>query len=345
MKKNEKKKVAVTWIFAILSIAAIAGLVVFAFLSAGLKGVASDFTPEGPVLSAVLGGLTFKFIQGFAFPGSLLPLAAAIAVYLGGLLFLIGLIVIIAKKSPRFLILPFVVLLAFVAAAYGFIVYENAVPAAERTFANINHTILVILVPALVVLAILCCVFQFAFPKNLKKAAAAEVPAEPKAEEAAPVAEEAPIEEAKPEEKPAPEEEKPAEKPVESGYQYEPAAAVAAPVEEEKPAEEPAPAPEKKPAPAAKKPAQRKVLVVKKNQAAPAPAAKPAKPATFNGGARVYHISKHTSGQWQIKLATSDKVIKILPTQAEAIAYAKGLVESRGGSVRVHSVKGKIRKE
>lgn len=344
MKKNEKKKVAVTWIFAILSIAAIAGLVVFAFLSAGLKGVASDFTPEGPVLSAVVGGLTFQFIQGFAFPGSLLPLAAAVAVYLGGLLFLIGLIVIIAKKSPRFLILPFVVLLAFVAAAYGFIVYENAVPAAERTFANVNHTIPVILVPALVVLAIVCCVFQFAFPKNLKKAAAAEAPAEPKAEEAAPVAEEAPIEEAKPEEKPAPEEEKPEEKPVESGYQYEPAAA-AAPAEEAKPEEKPAPAPEKKPAPAVKKPAQRKVLVVKKNQPAAAPAPKAAKAATFNGGARVYHISKHPSGQWQIKLATSDKVIKVLPTQAEAIAYAKGLVESRGGSVRVHSVKGKIRKE
>ena len=213
MKKNEKKKVAVTWIFAILSIAAIAGLVVFAFLSAGLKGVASDFTPEGPVLSAVVGGLTFQFIQGFAFPGSLLPLAAAVAVYLGGFLFLIGLIVIIAKKSPRFLILPFVVLLAFVAAAYGFIVYENAVPAAERTFANVNHTIPVILVPALVVLAIVCCVFQFAFPKNLKKEAAEEI-AEPKAEEPAPVAEEAPIEEAKPEEKPAPEEEKPEEKPI-----------------------------------------------------------------------------------------------------------------------------------
>ena len=344
MKKNEKKKVAVTWIFAILSIAAIAGLVVFAFLSAGLKGVASDFTPEGPVLSAVVGGLTFQFIQGFAFPGSLLPLAAAVAVYLGGFLFLIGLIVIIAKKSPRFLILPFVVLLAFVAAAYGFIVYENAVPAAERTFANVNHTIPVILVPALVVLAIVCCVFQFAFPKNLKKEAAEEI-AEPKAEEPAPVAEEAPIEEAKPEEKPAPEEEKPEEKPVESGYQYEPAPVAAAPAEEAKPDEKPAPAPEKKPAPAAKKPAQRKVLVVKKNQAAAAPAPKAAKAATFNGGARVYHISKHPSGQWQIKLATSDKVIKILPTQAEAIAYAKGLVESRGGSVRVHSVKGKIRKE
>ena len=338
MKKNEKKKVAVTWIFAILSIAAIAGLVVFAFLSDGLKAVASNFTPEGPVLTAVLGGLTFQFIQGFAFPGSLLPLAAAIAVYLGGLLFLIGLIVIIAKKSPRFLILPFIVLLAFVAAAYGFIVYENAVPAAERTFANINHIIPVILVPALVVLAIICCVFQFAFPKNLKKAAAAEEAAEPKEEIA-------PAEEAKPEEQPAPEEEKPAEKPVESGYQYEPAAAAPAPAEEAKPEEEPAPAPEKKPAPAPKKPAQRKVLVVKKNQPAPAPVAKPAKASSFNGGARVYHISKHPSGQWQIKLATSDKVIKILPTQAEAIAYAKGLVESRGGSVRVHSVKGKIRKE
>ena len=162
MNKNEKKKVVATWIFAVLSIAAIAGLVVFAMITEGLKAVASNFTPEGPVIGTLMAGLTFKFVQGFEFPASLLPLSAAIAVYLGGLLFLIGLIVVIAKKSPRFLILPFVVLLDFVAAAYGFIIYENAVPVAERTFANINHTLLVILVPALVVLAIICCVFQFA---------------------------------------------------------------------------------------------------------------------------------------------------------------------------------------
>ena len=58
---------------------------------------------------------------------------------------------------------------------------------------------------------------------------------------------------------------------------------------------------------------------------------------------RTYHVTKQPSGQWQVKLAGSNKAIKLFPTQREAIAYARGLCESRGGSYRIHSVKGKIR--
>lgn len=59
--------------------------------------------------------------------------------------------------------------------------------------------------------------------------------------------------------------------------------------------------------------------------------------------ARTYHVTKQPSGKWQVKLAGSNKIIKTFDTQREAIAFAKGLVESRGGSYRIHSVKGKIR--
>lgn len=66
----------------------------------------------------------------------------------------------------------------------------------------------------------------------------------------------------------------------------------------------------------------------------------------YEGRARVYHISKQqTSGKWQVKLATGKKAIKLFRTQAEAIAYAKELIGTQGGSIRIHSLKGKLRKE
>ena len=69
-------------------------------------------------------------------------------------------------------------------------------------------------------------------------------------------------------------------------------------------------------------------------------------PKKYKDGARVYHISrsKFVSRSWQIKLANGEKAIKIFPTQAEAIAYAKQLVKSQGGSIRIHSMKGQLRK-
>lgn len=66
----------------------------------------------------------------------------------------------------------------------------------------------------------------------------------------------------------------------------------------------------------------------------------------YKDGARTYHISRHMlSQQWQVKLAHGEKAIKLFATQAEAITFAKGLVKTQGGSIRVHSLKGKIRKQ
>ena len=65
----------------------------------------------------------------------------------------------------------------------------------------------------------------------------------------------------------------------------------------------------------------------------------------YKDGARTYHISRHLlSQQWQVKLAHGEKAIKLFATQAEAIRFAKDLVKTQGGSIRVHSLKGKIRK-
>jgi hypothetical protein len=61
---------------------------------------------------------------------------------------------------------------------------------------------------------------------------------------------------------------------------------------------------------------------------------------------RIYHVAKRDSdGKWQVKLANGEVAIKLFDTQAEAISYADGLSKSQGGSVRVHSLKGKMRKK
>ena len=61
-------------------------------------------------------------------------------------------------------------------------------------------------------------------------------------------------------------------------------------------------------------------------------------------GPRIYHISKREDKMWQVKFANGKKAIKLFNTQAEAIVFAKKLAKSQDGSIRVHSVKGKIRK-
>lgn len=61
--------------------------------------------------------------------------------------------------------------------------------------------------------------------------------------------------------------------------------------------------------------------------------------------ARVYHVSRRADlNKWQVKMAGGDKAIKLFNTQKEAIDYAESLAKSQNGSVRVHSVAGKIRK-
>ena len=60
---------------------------------------------------------------------------------------------------------------------------------------------------------------------------------------------------------------------------------------------------------------------------------------------RVYHISKRKDGKWQVKFANGKKAIRLFPTQAEAIVFAKKLAKSQDGSIRIHSVSGRLRKE
>ncbi len=63
-------------------------------------------------------------------------------------------------------------------------------------------------------------------------------------------------------------------------------------------------------------------------------------------GAKTYHISKRASdGKWQVKLANGQIAIKLFDTQAQAIDYAKNMAGNQKGSIRVHSLKGKMRKE
>lgn len=191
----------------------------------------------------------------------------------------------------------------------------------------------------------------------------AEQPKEEKAEkveEAKP--EEKPIEEPKEEkkeeEKPAPKKAPVAKKPAEKKE----------PAKKAEPKKEPAKKPEEKKEPAKKaepKPAEKKEPAKKAEakpapkadeksepakKAEPKPAAKPAEkkePAEAKrraGAPSAYHIAQHPNGGWKVQGAKSEKALKIFPTQAEAIKYAKELAKNAGVPFRVHSRAGKIRK-
>lgn len=60
------------------------------------------------------------------------------------------------------------------------------------------------------------------------------------------------------------------------------------------------------------------------------------------GARRTFHIKKGFSGKWQVVSEPDGDVIEEFESQAEALAYAKGLIESEGGNYRVHMVRGRI---
>ena len=185
-----------------------------------------------------------------------------------------------------------------------------------------------------------------------------EVKPEPKKEEKAsePVKEEKKAEPQKEEAKPEPvKEATPAKK---EEKKAEPVTKAAPKKEEKKvePAkEEKKVEPAKKAAPAKKaEPAKEEKKVAPKKEAAPV-TKEPAKVETPNEEvegeeetkqrAKVYHVSRHAaSGKWQVKLAGGKVAIKLFDTQLEAIKYAKELAANQEGSIRVHSLKGKMRK-
>ena len=185
-----------------------------------------------------------------------------------------------------------------------------------------------------------------------------EVKPEPKKEEKAsePVKEEKKVEPVKEEAKsepvkeaaPAKKEEKKAEPVTKAAPKKE--EKKVEPAKEEKKAE-----PAKKAAPAKKaEPAKEEKKVASKKEADPV-TKEPAKVETPNEEvegeeetkqrAKVYHVSRHAaSGKWQVKLAGGKVAIKLFDTQLEAIKYAKELAANQEGSIRVHSLKGKMRK-
>ena len=147
----------------------------------------------------------------------------------------------------------------------------------------------------------------------------------------------------------------------------EPAPAIApapvAPVEEVKPVEETKPV-EAKPAEEAKaeepKKLGKRVIIIKSpddvipenidirednNSEETEEAEEVATAQRDHNAPRVYHISRQSTGKWQVKLATGERAIKLFDTQDQAITYAKSLVRTQGGSIRVHALTGKLRKE
>jgi hypothetical protein len=64
----------------------------------------------------------------------------------------------------------------------------------------------------------------------------------------------------------------------------------------------------------------------------------------------VYHVTKRendTEGrEWKVFIQGSNKVIKLFPTQLEALEYAKHLCKNKddGSYVVLHGLDGKIRK-
>jgi hypothetical protein len=95
---------------------------------------------------------------------------------------------------------------------------------------------------------------------------------------------------------------------------------------------------------AKEKKAAKKAAPAPKKAAAKKAAAKKAAAKKDEGG-KTYHIAKRASdGKWQVKLASGEIAIKLFDTQAEAIDYATKMAKNQKGSIRVHSMKGTLRK-
>jgi len=99
----------------------------------------------------------------------------------------------------------------------------------------------------------------------------------------------------------------------------------------------------------AKKEEAKKAAPAKKEEAkkaAPAKKAEPVKEEKQEISNKIYHISKRKEDDmWQVKFAKGQKAIKLFKTQAEAIAYAKQLANNQDGSISIHKVDGKTRKQ
>ncbi len=61
--------------------------------------------------------------------------------------------------------------------------------------------------------------------------------------------------------------------------------------------------------------------------------------------AKKYHISLREDNKWQVKCEGAEKALKLFDTQNDAIAYAKSVADNQEGSIVIHKVDGKIRKQ
>ena len=104
-----------------------------------------------------------------------------------------------------------------------------------------------------------------------------------------------------------------------------------------------------KPATTSKSAAQAKPATTAKPEAAAKPAVKAApKKADASATKTLYHVSKRDNDgrEWKVFIQGSNKVIKLFPTQQQALDYAKQLCANKddGSMVYLHGLDGKIRK-
>ncbi len=55
------------------------------------------------------------------------------------------------------------------------------------------------------------------------------------------------------------------------------------------------------------------------------------------------HVTKHSSGGWQVKGAGNEKATKVTTTQQQAIKAAQGIAKHQQSEVVIHGVNGRIR--
>lgn len=260
MDKKEIRKIVSGVICTLLIIgAAVFGMVWM--LTTGVEAL--SLSQGSATYNDFMSAMLFGYIQNaagqqqswFLYGGSILLDA-------GAALFVVSLILIIVKRSIRFIFLPIAGLCAFVCAAFllqG--VYESLYGAASTAVTPFFTYILLAATIALGVLGLIVFIFGLVFPRRLAQkkddveAAPEADEEEPVAEEAAPAEEPAPIEEAEPEEEPVAEEAAPAEEEKEE----EPEAVEVPEEAKEEPKEEAAPAeeaPAEEPAPVEEAPAE-----------------------------------------------------------------------------------------
>ena len=258
MTKSTRRPLVAAIVIFILTIGCAAGAFIYTFVANN-----PDLLPYGNSLALQSFIKAYSFTFESTYPAAYYTYAATGVLYLGVLFLVLGLVAVIAKRSPRFIILLIGGVIGFETAAFMVFVY--------RIDQAVGSLILAI---ACFVLGLLCFILSFSLPKRIRKekeevaAPVEETKEEPKTEEKA---EETPATETAVVAAPAePEEKAEAEEPAEPEEKAEPEEAAEP---EEKPEEEEEAEPEEKPeektAKAAPVPADKAKKVVGKYEVFP----------------------------------------------------------------------------